>query len=74
MTVLSKTKYFYILQIDVKKKYVYLRFMNQSVLFEHLYIFPGFFFYDLYCISDILSTILNLHCNISTSCTVTLMV
>lgn len=43
MTVLSKTKYFYILQIDVKRKYVYLRFMNQSVLFEHLYIFPGFF-------------------------------
>lgn len=43
MTVLSKTKYFYILQIDVKKKYVYLRFMNQSVLFEHLYIFPVFF-------------------------------
>lgn len=43
MTVLSKTKYFYILQIDVKKKYVYLRFMNQSVLFEHLNIFSFFF-------------------------------
>lgn len=42
MTVLSKTKYFYILQIDVKKKYVYLRFMNQSVLFEHLNIFSFF--------------------------------
>lgn len=51
MTVLSKTKYFYILQIDVKKKYVYLRFMNQSVLFEHLYIFPGFFFSMIYTVS-----------------------